>query len=704
MNAHVDRRRFLVWSSAAAGALALGFVPLLRKSSSGPWAADNRHERRPAPWLTLDATGRARLTVPFTELGQGVLLGITQLVAEELDLPLAAFTTVTAPMEARFLVKDAFYTGGSGSIRPLFEDWRYLGASARALLVAAAAERFGVSASACRTEQGTVIHPNGRERLGYGALAAAADDRALPQTVVLRTRADWCCIGTSPTRPHLPTLVDGSATYGIDTRVPGMWFATLAHAPEFGARLHRVDPAPALAVPGVHAVVPLEAAVAVAADTFWQASRGLASLKPEWTAATGRPRSSADLERLLEAALGSKDATLVPAERSAPAPAYRERVLAAISGAPASFEQSYSGPLIAHATLEPQNTIATVADGRCELHCPTQNQTAVQNEVAAALGFAPERVAVHTTRIGGGFGRRLKADYAVKAALVAKAVGRPVQVLWSRGEDVQHDYYRPAALARLTAALGHDGYPIALRALTAACDDTIVGGMHGAWYGFGPVLVEASEVKSGLPIGAWRSVDASISCFFVESFIDELALRAGIEPLAYRVALARDQPRTRRVLEVAAEHAGWANAGGRALGIAAFCGWNTWVAQVAEVEVGTDGLPRVTRVTCAFDCGIAVNPQLVRAQVEGGITMGLSAALKERITLEGGRVAQKNFDDYPLLRFNECPRIEVVLLESPGEAVGGAGEPPVPAVAPAVANAIFRLTGERRRHLPLARA
>ena len=696
MNARVNRRHFLVLSATAiGGALALGLTQL------GGCRSATTVRRRPAPWLTLDADGHAHLTVPFTELGQGALLGITQLVAEELDLGLGAFTTTTAPMQARFLIKDEFYTGGSGSIRPLFEDWRWLGASARALLLEAAARRFGCRPADCRTEPGMVVHPNGKERLAYGALVAEAAVHPLQGDVVLKPRAEWRVIGTSPARAHLPSLVDGSAIYGIDAREPGQWVATLAHAPQFGARLVSVDPAPALKLAGVHAVVPLEAAVAVAADSFWQASRGLAALKPLWQAPPGAPIDSAELLKRMYSALGREGARLEPADRKAAAGPYRERVLAAIAGAPKKYSANYSGPLLAHATLEPQNTVAIVRDGRCELRSPTQHQSGVQKEVAAALGIAPEAVSVETTRIGGGFGRRLKADYAVKAALVAKALGRPVQLLWSRSEDLQHDFYRPAAVARLTAGIDAEGLPTAVRAQTAATDDTISGSMHAPWYGLGPVILEASEVKAGLPIGAWRSVDASLSCFFLESFVDELAFEARVDPLQYRLRLARAQPRTRRVLEAVAERTRFATPGGRALGIAAFAGWGSYVAQVAEVEAGANGKPRVTRITCAFDCGTAVNPRLVTAQVEGGITMGLSAALKERITIAAGGVAESNFDGYGLLRMNECPTIEVMLLESPADPPGGAGEPPVPAVAPAVANALYRLTGVRQRSLPL---
>jgi isoquinoline 1-oxidoreductase beta subunit len=366
------------------------------------------------------------------------------------------------------------------------------------------------------------------------------------------------------------------------------------------------------------------------------------------------------------------------------------------------FEQRYRGQLLSHATMEPQNTLAVVKGNAAELWTPTQHQTDVQREVAAALGLPVGRVSVHTTRIGGGFGRRLKGDYAVQAALVARAVGGPVQLVWDRAEDLQHDFYRPASHAVLRAALDAEGLPTAIRARTAATNDTVVGGLHAPWYALDPVLVEAGSHKSPLPIGAWRSVDASLSCFFVESFVDELAERAGADPLAYRLRLAAREPRTRRVLQAAAERAGWSQPAGRALGLAAFAGWSTYVATVAEVGRDGSGAARVRHVTCAFDCGTAVNPALVRAQVEGGVTMALSAALKERITLEAGRVRERNFDDYPLLSTAEAPSIDVLLLESPAAPVGGAGEPPVPAVAPAVANALYRLTGVRRRSLPLA--
>ncbi len=700
MNAGLDRRRFLALTATGAGALALGLVPGARRRVL---ALSRAATRRPTPWLTIEPDGSARLVVPFTELGQGTLLGITQLVAEELDLPCERFTTLTAPMESRYLIKETFYTGGSGSIRPLFDDWRRLGAAARLVLVAAGAERFGVGASLCSTSAGEVVHPNGRDRLGYGALAVAAGRQPVPADVPLRAREHWWCIGTSPPRPQLPTLVDGSAAYGIDTRLPGQLTATIAQAPAFGATLEHVDPAPALAKPGVRAVVPLANAVAVVGDTFWHASQGLAALAPRWRAPSKAVPDSALLGRLLEEALEGGDYRLEPADPHASGPAYRDRVEALLGSATARFEARYAGPLLAHATLEPQNTLAVVADGRVELHSPTQHQTNVQNEVAKALGLPAERVTVHTTRIGGGFGRRLKADYAVQAALIAREVGRPVQLVWSRGEDLQHDFYRPAASALLSAALGADGLPVAIRARTAATNDRINGGLHGEWYGLKPWLVETAELGSALPIGAWRSVDPSLSCFFVESFIDELAERAGADPLAYRLRLAAGKPRTRRVLETVAQHAGW-GAPGKAQGIAAFAGWNTYVAQVAEVERDAAGRPRVVRMTCAFDCGTAVNPALVRAQVEGGITMGVSAALNERVRLAAGGVADRNFDDYPLLRMAQAPSIEVVLLASEGEPVGGAGEPPVPAVAPAVANALRRLTGTRQRSLPLLRA
>ena len=337
-------------------------------------------------------------------------------------------------------------------------------------------------------------------------------------------------------------------------------------------------------------------------------------------------------------------------------------------------------------------------------HHPARMLPAIaQRAVATALGLPAARVRVHTTRAGGGFGRRLNVDYAVQAALVARAAGGPVQLAWDRAEDLQHDYYRPAASAWLRAALDAAGLPVAIRARTVATNDTVVDGLHGEWYGLDPLLVEAGTHRSALPVGAWRSVDASLTCFFLESFVDELAERAGLDPLAYRLRLAAREPRTRRVLTAAAERAGWPAGGGRARGVAAFAGWRSYVAVVAEVGRGADGGIVVPRVYCAFDCGTAVNPALVRAQVEGGVTMAVSAALNERITLSAGRVREQNFDDYPLLTQAAAPEVDVVLLDTPDAPVGGAGEPPVPAVAPALANALYRLTGVRHRRLPLGR-
>ena len=692
MNLRLDRRRFLVLSATAGAGLALGFATRWRHAP-----------RHPDPWLTIRPDDTALLEVPFTELGQGTLLGITQVVAEELDLPPGAFTTSTADMEPRFLLKDEFYTGGSGSLRPLFDDWRRLGATARALLVAAAAERWSVRPDECRTESGAVVHPNGRDRLRYGALAATAARQPLPPEVPLKERADWRVIGLPLKRPEQRAIVEGSLAYGIDTRLPGQRYAAIAQCPVFGGVLKDVDEAPARRLAGVHSVVRLAAAVAVVGDTTWHAARGLAALAPTWDPPVGSLNSAA-IGTALEALLERDDLEFHPASASPPATAYRARVAAALAGPAATFEQRYAGQLLSHATMEPQNTLAWVKPDSAELWTPTQHQSDAQRAVAAALGLPLARVRVHTTRIGGGFGRRLKVDYAVQAALIARAAGGPVQLVWDRAEDLQHDFYRPAARAALRAALDAEGLPVAIRARTAATNDTVVGGMHAPWYALEPFTVEAGSHRSALPIGAWRSVDASLSCFFVESFVDELAERAGADPLAYRLKLAAREPRTRRVLEAVAERTGWSQPAGRALGLAAFAGWSTYVAIVAEAERGPGGAERVRKLTCAFDCGTAVNPALVRAQVEGGLTMALSAALRERITIDGGRVRERNFDDYPLLSIAAAPTIDVLLLESPSAAVGGAGEPPVPAVAPAVANALYRLTGKRRRSLPLADA
>jgi isoquinoline 1-oxidoreductase beta subunit len=454
---------------------------------------------------------------------------------------------------------------------------------------------------------------------------------------------------------------------------------------------------------GVRRVVKLPGAVVVVADSYWTAQKAIADLKPVWKpGAMATVASPAIYERLR--ALTNEPGKAYVAEGQDEAQV-RERSDAGLAKARRVVERTYEAPLLSHSPMEPMNGTAFVRDGRAELWVPTQVQSDLRTAVAKALAFEESAVTIHTTELGGGFGRRLQTDYGVQAALVAREMGVPVKLIWSREEDTQHGFYRPAAAARLRAGIDTDGAVAAFRAQIACLDgETPVGGLAGQPYALPNTCITYAGWNPGVPLGAWRSVDASQNLFFFESFIDELAQELRQEPLALRRHLLRDNARALRVLDAAAKLAGWGEKlpKGHGRGIAFLRGYGSFTAQVAEVSVGADRAVRVHRVSCAVDCGTAVNPSSVRAQFEGGVIFGLSAAALGEITISAGRVQQSNFHDYQVVRMAQAPRIDVEILESPTEAVGGVGEPPVPPLAPAVANAIFAATGTRVRRLPLS--
>ncbi len=476
-----------------------------------------------------------------------------------------------------------------------------------------------------------------------------------------------------------------------------MKFATLRQCPLFGGALSGVDEKPALALPGVRKVIRLSDAVAVVADTTYQALRGAAALDPRWTVANPVP-DSAEISRRLTAGIDAADAVISPRQGGKEA---REKLRVAYAAAGRRHEASYEIAYLSHSPLEPMNATARPTDRGVEIWAPCQSPTWARDDVRRMTGLRKGSITIHPLLMGGGFGRRLKGDYAGRAAQVALAHAGAVQVLWSREEDLTHDFYRPAMCAVVRAALPEDGLLTGYEFLAATADD-LTGGSAPAPYSLTGYAATLANVKIGVPVGSWRSVDPGMSLFAKESFIDECAHLAGKDPLAYRDAMLGDNERARRVLRSAASAAGWPRAqrAGTGMGLALLQEWDSIVAHVIEVEVvGTR--PRVKRIVVAMDCGTAVNPQQVRAQLEGGSLFGLSAALGEKITLAGGRVEQHNFNDYPLLRIRDAPQIDSILLDTPDATVGGVGEPPVPGVAPALANAIFAATGKRLRSLPL---
>ncbi|MFI4934698.1 MAG: molybdopterin cofactor-binding domain-containing protein [Caulobacterales bacterium] len=679
----LDRRQFVTWS--AGGAMLLGL---------GVGRASRAADQTLSPWIRIDPDGKVTLYTTVSEMGQGAKTGQAQVLADELDVSWDAITVeMGAPVAGGPF---AFMgTGGSSSISRHWNDLRKAGATARAQLVTAAAKRWNCAESDCLAQMGTVKRMSAGATFSYGELAAEAAACAAPATPPLKPASERRYIG----KP-LPTLenVDkscGKATYGIDVRLPGLLRASIRQAPVYGAKLTAVDEAPALAVPGVKKVVKLDNAVAVVATGTWAAFRGVRALKPQWST-PDLTSNSADVGKSLVASLDGPDA-------KSGDDATRAGLRADYDKAARKVEATYQTAHLAHAAMEPMNTTVQISADKVEVWSPTQVPTATRMAVAQASGRPLEQVVLHNTLLGGGYGRRLIPDFATQAALIAKETdGAPVQLVWTREEDVAHDYYRRAVVTRFRAGLGADGLIDGYEAITAGADSALRGG-DPAPYGIKRFAATQSSVKTGIPQGPWRSVDPGLVSFGRESFVDECAHAAGVDPLEYRRRLIGDNPRGRQVLDAAAKAIGWGSPKpkGTGRGLALVQCFGTLVATGLEVEVKGQAL-KVTRIAVAGDLGTAVNPQQVRAQFEGGATMGLSAALGEAMTFTGGKADQTNFNAYQILRLRQAPKVEVLLFDTPDAAVGGAGEPGVPGVAPALANAVFDATGKRVRTLPFA--
>lgn len=704
----MGRRDFLKIGAAAGGGLVLGFA--LPGPGPGRRARAAAAPFAPNAFLRIGADESVTVVVGKSEMGQGVYTSLPMLVAEELECDWARVRVEAAPVDAAYnhTAWGSQMTGGSTSVWSSWEQLSRAGAAARVMLVTAAARTWGVDAAECRAESGVVVHgPTGR-RLSFGRLAEAAAALPIPENVPLKSPGEWKILGRPRPRLDAPAKTDGSALFGIDVRRPGMLTAVIARPRVFGAKLLGFDGAEAKAVPGVRAVAAVDAGVAVAADGFWAAERGREALKVSWdegalagVSTEGLREEFARLAATPGAAArrdGDADAVLAKAERH--------------------IEAAYEVPYLAHAPMEPLNCVVEIGADSCDVWTGTQFQTVDRDAAARAAGLPPEKVRLHTLFLGGGFGRRANpaSDFVVEAVQVAKAVGKPVKVVWTREDDVRGGYYRPMAYDRIAAALDAEGRPAAWRHTIVVqsilagtpfaegeVDPTSVEGAKDLPYAVPNVLVDLHSPRLAIPVLWWRSVGHSHTAFVVEGFIDELAHAAGKDPFEYRRGLLGSQPRHLGVLERAAREAGWGAAlpAGRARGIAVHASFGSYAAQVAEVSV-EQGRVQVHRVVCAVDCGRFVNPDTIEAQMESGIAYGLSAVLHGEITFRDGRVRQGNFDDYPVLRLREMPRVEVHVVTS-GEAPGGIGEPGVPPVAPAVVNAVFAATGKRLRRLPIRR-
>jgi isoquinoline 1-oxidoreductase beta subunit len=663
-------------------------------SAGGKGLLDARGRFAPNPWVRISADGTVTVVIDRSEMGQGVTTGLATLVAEELEVGLDQLRIEFAPADRAYVNRHIGeqMTGGSTSVRNGWRPLREAGAQAREMLIAAAAKRWGVPRGECRAQHGEVAHaPSGRH-LGFGELALDAARLRPRVTPRLRAAGDFRLIGRSLPRLELPDMVLGRAVYGLDVTRPGMLHAALLRCPAFGGKLARLDADQARRMPGVHEIVALDDAVAVVAHSVAAAVKARDALQGRWTAGEAA-RSSVAIHAQLAAAL----------ERRGSIARDEGNVARALGRAPRLVDALYETPYLAHATMEPMNCVADVRADGCDIWVGTQAQQAAQTCAMELTGLPRERVRVHTVYLGGGFGRRLETDFVAEAVRVSRRIGRPVQVFWTRADDMRHDFYRPASLTAFKAGLGEDGAPIAwlqrISGPALALDGVDVP------YDIPNLREVHIEEDPGIPTGPWRSVGASQNAFAIECFVDELAFETRQDPVAFRRALLRHAPRHRGALELAAEKAGW----GRELpalrgrGVAVYHSFGSWVAQIAEVSVEPDGALGVDRVVCAMDCGTVVNPDAVAAQIEGAIVFGLSAALHGEITIANGAVSQSSFEDYPMVVLRDAPDIEVHLVQS-RRPPGGVGEPGVPPVAPAVANALFAAIGKRLRRLPLSRA
>ncbi|OKO77949.1 aldehyde dehydrogenase [Bradyrhizobium sp. NAS80.1] len=705
-------RRSLLTGGLATGFLLAFHLPL-RAAINEPVQPRDTTDGRFAPnaFIRIDETGRTVLIMPQVEMGQGTYTSISAVLAEELDADWSKVEVQHAPPNDKFYGNPTFglqVTGNSNSIRAWWMPLRKAGATARAMLVQAAASRWGVEPASCTASKGEVAHAASGRKLGYGALALAAQAQTPPKDAAVKDPKDFVIIGQPLKRLDTPDKVNGKAIYGIDAILPGMKFATVAACPVFGGKVGKVDDTAALKLPGVRKVVVLDDMVAVIGDHMWAAKKGLEALKIEWNEGPNAEITTKDIWQDLQKA-SEKDGAVAKSDGD----------IAKALASGDKFEAAYELPFLAHASMEPINATVHVKPDSCEIWTGTQIMTRVQSEAAKAAGLPVDKVIVNNHLLGGGFGRKLEPDMVIAAVKIAKQVDYPVKVVWTREEDIQHDVYRPVYRDQITASLV-DGkvaawkYKVAGSAILArwlppafqkGIDIDAVDAAVDAPYDFANFHVEYVRAEPpAVPTGFWRGVGPNNNVFAVECAMDELARKAGKDPIEFRRSMLTKNPRMLAVLNLAAEKSGW----GQPLrarvgrGVCVQPSFASFIATVVEAEIDDVGEIALRRVTSVVDTGIAVNPDTVKAQIEGGLIFGLTAALYGEITIDKGRVQQSNFHDYRMMRINETPKIEVIVVKS-GEAPGGIGEAGVNAGPPALRNAILAATGVTLRRLPIDR-
>jgi len=728
----ITRRAFVATGASAGGALVIGFF--LRRDYLAVSAKPPKPGRVTVnpfdAWVHIGEDGHVRLIVAKSEMGQGIKTTLPMILADELEVDWKDVEVQQA--ETRTDIYPHLGTGGSTSVRTTYMDLRHAGATAREMLISAAAQQWYVSRDQCTAKNGAVIDQDTNRTLKYGELVSAASKLPIPaeDDVPLKEAKDFRIIGHSIPRVDIPSKCDGKAEFGLDAKVPGMLYAVVARCPTFGGKVKTYDAVAAKAVPGVKDVFTIDAiaedvhsagGVVVVADSTWAAMQGGRALKIDWDRGAYTGETSASLRAAFEQAAKASGTTV-----------RNDGDVDRVAGDSLQhIESVYELPFLAHATMEPMNITVAPGSDHWESWAATQSPQWVQSSIAKIAGVPPQRVIVHTLLSGGAFGRRYMADFPVEAAQIAKITGKPIKLVWTREDDMQHDFYRPAAYHHMSGAVDAQGKAVAWRhhllstsinAYWSPKDPPHKSEMDGASavpYNIPNLRVEYTSVPTGVPVAWWRSVADAMNAFAVESFVDELAVAAKVDSVQFRIQLldpalmmkdANAGPddderlsteRLKRVLQAVAEKSGWGKPlrKGLARGVACHHSFGSYVAQVAEVSANVDGSPKVERVVSAVDCGTVINPDGAEAQSEGAIAYGLSAALYGAITIDQGAVQQTNFDGYQVLRMSDMPEVEVHLVPS-GDEPGGLGEPGVPPIAPAVANAMFALTGKRLRKLP----
>jgi len=704
-SASLSRRTFLKTATAAGGGFMIGaYLPLGGPSTSLRAAGTFD----PNIWIRINADDSVRIMLTMLEMGQGVMTSMPMLVAEELDFDWKKIKTEWAGADPKYGNPNfggQQLTAGSNSVRGMWKTLRESGAAARMMLVTAAAQTWDVPENSCTTNNGFVIHQASGRKVNYGALVDKAAALPVPKSVALKDPKTFKVLGQSLPRLDVPEKVNGTAGFGIDVKLPGLLTARVVRCPVFGGKVASFNADKAKAVPGVKHVVQISTGIAVVADNYWSASKGAQALDITWDEGALAKLTSADILKK-HVDLAQQPGKVARNDGNADAALKTDN----------GFERTFEAPFLAHATMEPMNCTADVRADRCDIYVPTQGQTASQQAAMAASGLPADKVKVHVTYMGGGFGRRGEGDFVTDAVETSKAIGKPVKVVWSREDDMQHDYYRPVSYARMWGAVDASGKPTVFMQRMVqqslmkrigglppnGVDFISVDGSANLPYAIPNVRIEYIEHDPGIPFGFWRSVGASFQGFVVEAFIDELAAAAKKDPFEFRRDLLGKSPRHKAALELAAEKSGWGKPlpQGRARGIAVMDAFGSILSQVTEVSVDARGNVRVHRVVCTVDTGWVINPDTIKAQMEGGIVYGLTAALKGEITIQNGRVVQKHFGDYQVLRHNEMPEIEVYIVPST-EVPGGIGEPSTALAAGSLVNAIAAATGKRIYKLPI---